>query len=136
MRRYLKAKNARYRKAQGSRNDCSVIAISIVCRTTYKAAFIACEKVGRKPKGGLSSIYIGFVAKSLGFNLEVIAGLKQKNGSNYTAKTIGDKLKKGYYLVFTSDHVFAVVNGDVEDWTKNRKHTVTDVYKVIRLRAR
>lgn len=135
MRRYLKCKNARYRKQQNAKNDCAVIAVSIICRTTYKNAFLACERNGRLPKRGMMTSNIIATIAMLGFKLEPVKKLVQPNGSRYTAKTVGSKLVRGYYLAITHDHAFAVVNGDVEDWTANRKNVVTAAYKIIRPRV-
>jgi hypothetical protein len=90
---------------------------------------------GRKPRKGATTFEILRAVINMGFKIEGVKKLKQKNGSRYTPKTIGDKLKRGYYLCFCNGHVFAVVNGDVEDWTNNRKHHITQAYKVIRERT-
>jgi len=39
--------------------------------------------------------------------------------------------KKGKFLCFTRDHVFAVVDGSVVDWTEGRRHRITYVTEVI-----
>jgi len=135
MKRYQKAKNTVHRKQNKETNDCSVIATSIVCRTTYKKAHAACAARGRKQGRGMHTPTIVAVVRSMGFSVEPVKRLKQKNGSKFTPKTIGDKLKRGYYLCFCRGHVFAVVNGDVEDWTEGRKHFITEAYKVVRTRS-
>jgi len=135
MKRYQKAKNTVHRKKQDEKNDCSVIATSIVCRTTYKEAHAACAAHGRKSKQGMYTSSILKAIRSLGFSVEPVKRLKQKNGSRFTPKTIGDKLKRGYYICSCNDHVFAVVNGDVEDWTEGRKHYINEAYKIVRTRS-
>ncbi len=135
MKRYSKACNTRYRKANKETNDCGVIAMSIVCRTTYKAAHKALQRNGRKQRNGATTYELLGAVVNHGFKIEGVKKLKQKNGSRYTPKTIGDKLNRGYYLCFCNNHVFAVVNGDVEDWTEGRKHHITQAYKVIRKRT-
>jgi len=132
MKRYLKAKNTRHRKQLNEKNDCAVIAISIVCRTTYKAAHELCARSGRKNRDGTHVQYTFPFMRQMDFKVEQVKDLVQKNGSKFTPKTIGNKLKRGYYLCFCNGHVFAVVNGDVEDWTNNRKHHITSAYKVTR----
>ena len=135
MKRYQKAMNTRHRKAMNEANDCAVIAISIACRMTYKAAHELCATTGRKPQQGTYTHATFDKIRENGFNIEQIKGLVQKNGSKYTPKTIGDKLKRGYYLCFCNGHVFAVVNGDVEDWTNERKHHIKSAYKITRKRS-
>jgi len=131
----MKHKKSRLRKQLNEMNDCAVIALSIVMRSTYKEAHALCESMGRKPrKGTYTKTTFGAIARA-GFRLEPVKHLVQPNGSKYTPKTIGDKLKKGYFLCFCRGHVFAVVNGDVEDWTQGRRHHITEAYKVVRVRT-
>ncbi len=135
MKRYIKATNTRHRKAQNETNDCSVIALSIACRTTYKAAHEAMREVGRKNRKGMVTSGILIAVQQAGFKIEGVKKLRQKSGSKFTPKTIGDKLKRGYYLCFSNNHVFAVVNGDIEDWTNNRQHRINEAYKITRIKA-
>lgn len=135
MKRYLKATNTRYRKQQNETNDCTVIALSIVARMTYKAAHMICNAFERKNNKRFPSILLMAALAREGFTITPIKNLKQKNGSHYTPKTIGNKLKRGYYLCLCSGHVFAVVNADVEDWTNNRNHRIKTAYKITRNRA-
>ena len=135
MKRFMKAKATRHRKSNKETNDCSVIAVSIVARTTYKASHAACNANGRRNKKGMYTGSIIATVRSLGFSVEPVKRLTQKNGSKFTPKTIGDKLKKGYFLCFCNGHVFAMVNGDVEDWTNGRQHHIKEAYKVVRTRG-
>jgi hypothetical protein len=134
MKRYLKSESSRVRKETKETNDCSVIATSIVCRTSYKDAHEICRIHGRKPRCGIYEDQILEGVKALGFDVVPVKNLLQKNGSQYTPKTIGNKLKRGYYICMTHGHVFAVVNGDVEDWAHDRRHRIYAAYKVIRKR--
>jgi hypothetical protein len=134
MKRYQKIMKSRFRKKLGEDYDCSVIAVSIACRVSYQRAHAMLNYYGRKNKGGAPRIATLMAAQALGFRLDLVKNLKQKNGCKFTPKTIGDKLKNGYYLCDVSGHVFAVVNGDVEDWVKDRCHRITGVWKVTRPR--
>lgn len=132
--RYIKAKQSR--AAKGDNNNCSVIAISIVCRVSYVRAHKACEYQGRKKGHGQHSSVTRAIIKDH-FHCELTPvlnrngkPLRQKNGSKYTPKTIGKRCKSGYFLVSVDGHIFAVVNGQVEDWTNNRNHHITSVYRV------
>jgi len=135
MKRYMKATRTQHRKKNNETNDCSVIATSIVARATYKAAHEACHASGRQARRGLCQHGIVHAVRSFGMTVERISNPRQKNGSKFTPKTIGSKFKRGYYICFVNNHVFALVNGDVEDWTQGRQHHITDVYKVIRKRG-
>ena len=135
MKRYQKHRKSRLRKQLKETNDCAVIALAIVMRTTYKATHAICADVGRKVGGRTHTRETFAAITAAGFAVEKITKDRQKTGSRYTPKTIGDKLKRGYYLCFCRGHVFAVVNGDVEDWTNGRQHHITDMYKVTRKRS-
>lgn len=135
MKRFEKHKKSRLRKQLNEKNDCAVIAFAIVMRTTYKAAHELCASIGRRVRGRTYTSHAYGAIAALGFVLEPVANLRQASGSRYTPKTIGDKLKRGYYLCYCNGHVFAVVNGTVEDWTQGRRHHITSAYKVTRTRG-
>ena len=133
--KYEKLKKARYRKSLKETNDCSVMAIAITCRLSYKASHELMAKFGRKNRRGANTFSILSAAKSLGFEITAVNNLVQGNGCGYTVNTIGEKCKAGYYLAFVNGHVLGVVNGDVYDWSQGRRHRIKEVYKVTRKRA-
>jgi len=133
--KYETLKKARFRKSQNECNDCSVMAIAIACRLSYKKAHETMARFGRRNRCGVDNMSILLAAQSHGFTLTPVKNLKQKNGHGYTVKTIGDRLKGGYYMAFVSRHVLGVVNGDVFDWTDNRQHRIKEAWKVTRARA-
>ncbi|MCK4870780.1 MAG: hypothetical protein KAS93_06695 [Gammaproteobacteria bacterium] len=131
--RYTKIKRSRL--AKNDNNNCSVIATSIACRVSYFKAHAACANFGRKDGHGMNNMNILLAAKQLGVELTPVTNrngkpLLQKNGSKFTPKTIGKRLKSGYFLAFVHAHVFAVVNGEVEDWTDGRAHHIYEVWRV------
>jgi len=134
MKKYTKHSNAAYRKTQNETMDCGVIAMAIVARMTYKEAHHATTDVGRRHKRGMRTSMLVKAIRNEGFTVEPVPKMVQKNGCKYTPKTIGKKLKNGYYLCVTTSHFFAVVNGTVEDWTNGRRHHVMYAYKVVRTR--
>jgi len=133
--KYKVLKKARYRKAQNETNDCSVMAIAIACRLSYKQAHETMARMGRRNRQGVSNMSILLAARSHGFELTPVKNLKQKSGSKFTPKTIGQKLKSGYYMVFVNRHVLGVVNGTVFDWSEGRQHHINEAWKVTRARA-
>lgn len=136
MRRFRKARTAGNNLRE--HNDCSVIAASILCRVTYAKAHEACRQQGRKDRKGVYTHQLLNAIQSLGCKVEHYKPygkeLRQPSGSKYTAKTIGKRLTKGYYLCVVNGHFFSVVNGDVEDWTRDTKTQVRKVYKITRPR--
>ena len=63
--KYEKLKKARYRKSLKETNDCSVMAIAITCRLSYKASHELMAKFGRKNRRGANTFSILSAAKSL-----------------------------------------------------------------------
>lgn len=127
MERFLKLRKVS--PAKVDRNDCSVVALAITCRVSYKVAQQALIDSGRNI--GERSFYgeeMNAVRK-LGCTFETESP-RQPNGCKYTPKTIGQYCKRGYYLAWCKGHIFAVVNGVVEDWTNGRKNHIIRVSRI------
>ena len=134
--------------AKKDRNNCTVMATSLLCDIPYNTAYNACRDVGRrKHNHGMTYGEVNKVIKSLGFKLEEVSTRsrapwngnkwtvdfepRQPNGHGYTCKSIHKLLpNKGKYLLCFRGHVCAYVDGKVEDWTNGRKHRVTKVWKI------
>ena len=135
--KFQKMRASRDRKTMGETNDCTVIAVALTCRVTYKRAHKAMWAQGRKPgRGAYSDQYLDAV-QTLGFRADKVTNrggnpLRQPNGSKYTPKTIGNRLKRGYYLVQVSGHCLTVINGEVQDWTDGRNHHIKHAWKITR----
>lgn len=112
----LQAKSKQY----GENNDCSVIALAMVYDLTYEESHTICHKLGRRARGSFATIK---AVRQLGRHSSIIAP-KQPNGSRYTVKTIASTVPVGKYLVWTSGHILACINGTIYDWTEDRKHRV------------
>jgi hypothetical protein len=112
------------------RNDCTVVGVSIAARVDYKKAHAAMKAAGRRDRCGAYRIDTTEAVHALGCAIEVIDAPRQSNGSRFTAKTIGAGFKRGYFLVFYRGHVAAMVNGQVADWTDNRRHQVQEIWKI------
>ena len=55
---------------------------------------------------------------------------KGKDYNAATVRTLARELSKGTYLVGTDGHVACLKDGEVHDWTNNRRHRIRDVYRV------
>lgn len=118
-------------KELNERNDCVVKAMAISCDISYDQAHEAHQKVGRKHRRGFVTDNIEDVYENIGANLELIGEPpKQPSGYSYTPKTIHKLCQQGRFICFCRGHIFAVVDGEVLDWTANTKHRITKVYKV------
>lgn len=116
-------------------HDCGVKAIAMVGRVSYKEAVKLCAEHGRKPGEGMYNTQIEIILYQMGFNVQPVTKLYQKNGSKYTPKTIGKRLKVGYYLAYVNGHVLPIINGEIFDWTEGRKHHINSAVKIVRRKS-
>ncbi|ASD50550.1 hypothetical protein FDI24_gp016 [Acidovorax phage ACP17] len=127
------------KKARGERNDCTVIATSIVCGVSYEVAHAALEKFGRKPGvGAAPAVYLAAV-KSLGFTVEkadlkVFLNKIPRGGKCLTSNTAArfPHIFEGQppMMVSTKDHCFAIVDNKVHDWAAGRQLRIRQIWFV------
>jgi len=133
-----------YKKARGysiERNVCSVIAISILANVPYEEAYKVCEKLGRKKNEGMYEEDILKAFKRLRCRVEPVSMIHKLEGDRdykkfkywfgYSLKRVGEQLRPNRrYLISTSAHVSAYVNGRIEDWAAGRKKIVKKVWEI------
>ena len=124
--RYEKVKAASIQKKE--RGDCTVKATAMAARMPYNEAHALLEALGRKKRSGFPFGLVAIQLRAIGFRVTETKP-EQKNGSKFTAKTIGAHCKSGYYVAKSRGHVFPVINGQVYDWTFGRKHRVIRLWK-------
>lgn len=111
--------------------DCSVKAIAIACGIQYKEALDALAQAGRKPRQGSFKYQQRNALLALGFKMEDLGKPTRPNGGGFTVRTIHEFLpRKGHFMIYTNGHVAAVLNQHVEDWTINRMHRITGVWRI------
>ncbi len=119
------------RDKMNEKRDCAVIATALTCQVTYETAHAALKAAGRKDRKGTQFPTTTVPAiKALGYQVTEVLSNRQPNGSRYTPKTIGNKLKEGYYLCRCARHIFAVVNGMVLDHSQGSNRRITQIYEV------
>ena len=121
-----------YSAAIGEKNDCAVVAVSLTRRVPYQEAHDILKILGRRRGRSTPVVITSQAVNCLGFKIKEIKNCRQSNGSRYTPRTIGQRLKCGYYLCRVRKHIFAVVNGNVLDWSAGSCQRITNVYKVVR----
>jgi hypothetical protein len=112
--------------ANGETKDCAVKAVAVVTGTDYDTVLRLFYRLGRRPGTGTSKHMLLEAIALLGYKLDP---------SCYRSKTVVTlerefKNRRGRYLVWTRNHLLAVVDGEVVDWTKGRRHRVRAVSKV------
>lgn len=110
-------------------NDCAVRALAIAANKPYEEAHAIFKKHGRKNRHGTPLTVIFRAASEVNPNVKY-KSIRKPNGSRYTARTIGEALPKGNYIIHYNGHVAAMVNGCVEDWTDGRCHRVIAVFEM------
>ena len=108
-------------------NDCTVKALAICCDIAYPEALSIMAVNGRRKGRGM---FIGQWER--GFKQ---AGFKLVRDPEVTAKTtltvVSQLNPNRTYVVVSTRHVSAVVNGKMEDWATGRLKRVRAVYEVI-----
>jgi hypothetical protein len=109
-------------------NYCTVVALAVAAGIGYGAAFHTYRRLGRVTKKGT--------------RLEMQKAAFAEHGLTlvYTANVFGKTLKtaaecsraKGTYLVYSSAHVSAVVDGTMYDWATTSRKRVKNVYEIVK----
>lgn len=119
----------RQARQHGERNDCSVKAVAITCRTNYKTAHKALADLGRKKRQGVYIPTIASAIKGLGFKIVRVPSPAKTLGS------VAKHLQRGYYIVLVRGHVTAVHNGAIHDWTdEGSRRRVIEIWKIERMK--
>lgn len=111
------------------RNDCAVKALAIAASKPYEEVHSVFKKHGRRNRRGTPLHIIFRAAREYSPNVEY-KPIRKPCGGKYTARTIGQALPKGNYIIHYNGHVAAMVDGMVEDWTDGRCHRVLAVIKL------
>lgn len=112
-------------KQRGERADCTVCAVALLTNADYDEAHRAMHRAGRNYRHSASLSSILEALRSLG--AWVSPGIPPPAK---TVRTVERVLPPGRFLVVTSKHVLAAVDGEILDWTKGRLHRVIRLYEV------
>ena len=152
--------NKRSRK-WGESNDCTVKALAIATGIPYEQAHGLLALRGRSYRKGTDMSSIWSAMRELGWTATTVVDRKKiefhdrwtalghkmtttdevkkmRKHRLYPAKTIKtlpDYLpSRGIFLVETSSHVLCVRAGQIHDWTKNRRHRITKIHQISRIK--
>ena len=147
---YVKMASVAYNKFN-DKGFCGVVATATACRISFGKAHNAWKKIGgrRNGQGTQWNIYSNSIFKVFGYKMDRVVDYitydrPDLNPDGYkmgtTSKVINNpQYQKGVYLIRTRRHIFAMVNGKVNDWNENKKvgqgsrTRVTNIYKVTKL---
>lgn len=131
----------------GERNDCAVRAVSIATQTEYKAVLGLMAEKGRRPGRGTYMATILETVNDLGFRTKWVASsffINQYPGRHAELKSVTTHHPARFrsvwedgntYLISTTRHIAAVVNGAVHDWTAGRALRAISIYKIVKPEA-
>ena len=108
-------------------NDCTVKALSLCTGIGYRKAHALMAEQGRKKRKGAHIGQWREAFSKAGFHL-----YHETDITSLTMRTVMDQLEDSkIYLVHSTQHVAAVVKGDVLDWSKGRMKKIRAVYQVL-----
>lgn len=113
------------REAMGEANDCTVKALAIAGGIAYTKAHYIMKQAGRRNRRGTHTPNIKKGFELAGFKLEKV---------KHTGKTVTtitqDCAKSKRYVAITRNHILAITNGIVQDWTEGRRHRIETLFEV------
>lgn len=118
---------ATYAKACGENRCCAPIAIALVTGKSFDTVRGWLSKLGRRRGKGTPRWMTYHALKSNGYTLRRCTRLEKQYR---TVRTLERGCGRRTLLVFTRGHVLAIVNGKVQDWTKERLHRIQEIYIV------
>lgn len=117
--------------AIGERADCTVRAIAITTGEGYELAHYALEEQGRRPRSGTSICNMKDACKELGYSMERVEreAYRDRAKTAITASRLG---WRGAFVLSFSEHVAAMVDGEVFDWVNGRRHRLQNIYRIVK----
>ncbi len=116
----------------GERGSCCVHTLANVFDLTYENANGIAAQFGRKQNAGMyRNEWLPMLKAVAKKKRRTIVKLDKAEWPGKTVKTFSKNAGHGRYIVGTSGHLLAVVNGEAKDWTSGRQHRVTGVWMVI-----
>lgn len=120
-------------KLQNESNDCAVKAVALATGTSYTYCHAILKALGRKDRAGCSNVSIVEATRVAGcvpievdprhFTGRYNSRRPQQNVTTYHPDRFHDVWADGYnYLIFSKNHVSAVVNGKLEDWAAGKSY--------------
>jgi hypothetical protein len=112
--------------------DCAVMAIAVLGDLSYLDSHRLFETLGRGHRKTVSHHQTLQALASLDLDTEDQTALWRDLMGGRTVRTLARVMKgqKGKWMVRTAQHVFAMEDGEVHDWTAGRLHRILKVSKV------
>lgn len=111
-------------------NDCTVTALALAGRISYRKAYAFWAWKGREPEGPI------YVPRALDTLVAQYGKLPVRltacafKPRSFTVATFGRRFPEGRFFVLLSNHAVAAVNGTVYDWNLNPRRIVIGAWLV------
>jgi hypothetical protein len=132
--------------ATKEKNDCTVVAVALVCKVSYEAAFAALKAEGRVDGHGASISKIGRAINKLGKHADMLTEtnlrvefISKYPGCHSTLKSATShhpaRFPKAWkngrtYLAWSRYHAFAIIDGVTHDWSANRSLRIEGMFEI------
>lgn len=112
-------------------NDCVVIAISIALVRPYEDVHRRLRRAGRKNRDGVYRKVAQKIVEAYRFRI-IQTAPRRPTGSKYSCLTILDACRpNASYLCWTADHCLAIVDGEIHDWSSDRRMPVYYLWEIV-----
>ena len=117
-------------------NCCTVIASAIAFNQPFEKVQKHFFKKGYRKhgKGFFLLKHIDDICNHFNYKYEIVTShkfqVREMFGRGLTPNNVADYLDLGTYLIGVNRHVFTLKNGNVEDWTRNKKHHIERITRV------
>ena len=109
--------------------DCGVISVQQACGVSYDDAHAALRRYGRKDKTGTWTHQLIKAIEHLGFEA---TRLQKHWMTKYRTMCVLNRNlpPSGRFIVKTSDHFAAIVDGKCDDWSAGRNMRIKGIYRI------
>jgi len=129
----------KYKKARtnlNETNDCGVIVVAEIAEVPYEVAQKALADQGRELGRPAMGRHIFNALQEFGYRAtsridgSELAKMKRKRFLTVRMLEEIPMIKKGKWIGITRNHIFAIKDGAVKDWTRGRRFHVESLFKI------
>lgn len=112
----------------GDTRFCAVLAVTVACYQDFDFVHKMFEESGRQFRRGTPNTITYKVLKALGRKTKDVT-------KHYRSRTVTalrrEVTSRDVLLVWVRGHILCVRDGDILDWTKNRRHRIRKIERVL-----
>lgn len=123
-------------REMGENNFCAVAAVASACYQDFDFVHGLFAKAGRRHGGRTPDRIIRAVLKQLGRTTVKVTHFYYAKTIKTLEKEVADAGNRDILLVRTRGHILCVREGEILDWTKDRRHRIKRIEKVVCKKSR